>query len=255
MTFNNIELLDYLNKNINIHSFTCPHCKTFCNLYSYQYTFDSFEIDKIHCGCTIKVKCPNCNKYSLYYIWYTGEIIEQGFEGNVQYLKITEIEEIKQIYPREKTIAKTFPDYVPKQLITFYEEMCDLYPVNTNATAIWARKWVEKFIIIESSDIEKKDLKDKTLDKKIELFNQNKNTSLDASILTALRRIGNKTIHIFSSDEDIEISHEDAYLIIKNIEYLINYFYIVPHEKKESEDALLALETTVVNKSKELSKQ
>jgi len=169
--------------------------------------------------------------------------------------KNIKIMSIKQIFPKEKSIAKTFPKFVPEQLISLYDEMCDLYPINNNATAIWARKWVEKFIKIESNNINIVDFDKKTLNEKITLFNQNYDTKLDINILNALRRIGNKTIHIFSCDEDVEISQSEASLIITNIEYLIKYYYIVPHEKKLAENALLDLEKTVVNKSNELSKQ
>lgn len=239
------ELIKYFNYGNPLNSFTCPHCNTFCNLESWNLKNLKFAIDETIKGYMVSIYCPKCKKTSSYFVTHRQDSLDK-YEMHLS---------IKQIYPKEKTIAKPFPNYVPISLINLYEEMCDLYPVNNNATAIWARKWVEKFIAIESSGLEKKELEDKNLEEKIDFFNQNKNTSLDVSILTALRRIGNKTIHIFSSYEDIEISCEDASLIIKNIEYLIKYFYIVPHEKQEAEDALRALETTVVNKSKELSKQ
>ncbi len=259
---NESELL-YLAQNNNVCNLTCPHCNTLCKFEINYIKKSKFKISKNIFGVIMSFYCPSCENSFTYLMEIKSQqdltkLNYDFFSYGYQYYindKDIKIISIKQIFPREKTIAKTFPDYVPKQLITFYEEMCELYLINNNATAIWARKWVEKFMIIESSGFDKNELNNKTLDEKITLFNQNSNTSLDASILTALRRIGNKTVHIFSSNEDVEISQSEASLIITNIEYLIKYYYIVPHEKELAENALLDLEKTVVDKSNELSKQ
>jgi len=233
MSLDSNELISYLNNDYYLKSFTCPHCNTFCNLFGRDFNKLDFVINKETYGRIISIKCPRCHKTSIFFI---NAITEDAVNPIIENPKIIQITSIKQIYPKEKSIAKTFPKFVPEQLISMYDEMCDLLTVNPKAAIVWARKWIEKFIITKWPEYNNS----KTLAQKIDSLSDS-NKIDDKEVLNAIRKIGNDSVHIQSIDEDIDISQDDAILGIRLIEDLITEHYVVPEERKQRRAAFKAL--------------
>jgi hypothetical protein len=237
MNINNNELINHLNDyNKPLESYTCPHCDTFCNILHDHINKLKFNIKtKETNGIIISIICPKCHETSIFFIIAKSENIIY----NKVYSKydIKNIISIKQIYPRQKSIAKTLPDYIPKPLISIYKEMCELFPININASILWSRKWLEKFIINYWKDIPKTQ---NSLYKKIQWL-ETENKIQDTQLLDDLRFISNKGGHIESPTEDIIFKTSECELCISIIEDLIEEYYIEPFEKRKRKDNLHTL--------------
>ncbi|MGD6731365.1 MAG: DUF4145 domain-containing protein [Pleomorphochaeta sp.] len=233
MNIVNQELITYLNRESPLDSFTCPHCSTYSKLSETDLNKISFKINKNIKGFSLSIHCPKCKKTSIYFIMANEEQIRSP---NFYNFEITKIISLKQIYPKEKSIAKTFPEFVPEQLISLYDEMCDLLTINPKAAIVWARKWIEKFIITKWPEYNNS----KPLAQKIDALSDS-NKIDDKDVLDAIRKIGNDSVHIQSIEEDIEISQDDAILGIRLIEDLITEHYVVPAERKQRRASFKAL--------------
>lgn len=245
MNINETELLNFMNGEQSLNSFTCEHCGTYCNLESSNSNLWTFIINKNSSGAVFKINCPKCNKESIYLAITFGQYLKRGFNGDVIFFNSEKINTLKQIYPKEKTIAKEFPEYVPNPLLNLYEEMCDLLIVNPKATIVWGRKWIEKFIITKWPEFNNSQCLANKIDKLSET-----NRIYDKEILDAIRKIGNDSVHIQSIEEDINITQEDASLCIALIEDLIVEYYIVPEERKQRIIKVKALKQEKETKAK-----
>lgn len=250
MNINNNELIDHLNDyNKSLESYTCPHCSTFCNLFTRHLKDLKFNIKtKEKRGIIISIICPKCNETSIFFIIAKSENIM--FPTCSQY-KITKIISIKQIFPKEETIAKSFPNYIPDSLITLYEEMCELFQININATILWGRKFLEKFIILFWKDIPKNQ---DSLYKKIQWLGA-ENKIKDHQILDNLRFISNKGGHIESPTEEIIFTENDCKLCISIVEDLIEEYYIEPYKKNKRKENLHTLREQTKNEADRIKKQ
>lgn len=257
-----------LNKQISME---CPHCNHLVFLTSeyinlvlcIKNTYDTPPCLEfyLHHGMgylNINFKCPQCNKHFGYFVISKDILINKGSVGNFfspndkfsRQISFESIESIVRINPREKAIAKIFPDYVPKQLITLYEEMCELFPINVKASILWSRKWLEKFIILYWKDIPKKQ---NSLNEKIKWLETEKKIQ-DHQLLDDLRFISNKGGHIESPTEEIIFTKNDSELCISIIEDLIEEYYIKPFEKNKRKEKLHALREATQNEADRIKK-
>ncbi len=231
---NESELL-YLAQNNNVCNLTCPHCNTLCKFEINYIKKSKFKISKNIFGVIMSFYCPSCENSFTYLMEIESQqdLTQLNFNFfNYNYTdyihdKNIKIMSIKQIFPKEKSIAKTFPKFVPEQLISMYDEMCDLLTINPKAATVWARKWIEKFIITKWPEYNNS----KTLAQKIDVLSDS-NKIDDKDVLEAIRKIGNDSVHIQSIEEDIDISQDDAILGIRLIEDLITEYYVIPEERK-----------------------
>lgn len=248
MNIENQELIAYLNEGTPLKAFTCPHCSTYSNLFGNHLEKITFKINKNIEGTSLAIHCPKCYKTSIFFITTSKENSEKGY---ISFMFIAEkVNSIKQIFPKENSIAKTLPDYIPSQLITLYEEMCELFPININASILWSRKWLEKFIILYWNDIPKTQ---DSLYKKIQWLQTEKKIE-DNQLLDDLRFISNKGGHIESPTEEIIFTKNDSELCISIIEDLIEEYYIEPFEKNKRKENLHALREVTQNKADRIKK-
>ncbi len=267
-----IELWENVAININtlLH---CPICNTTSSI-NYEDYFIQLLIDnlfaikkknnnneKISGYLQINCFCPVCHKHHLYMASiknitipdsykYTNNITPYTLPQKTFDIRFDEFEYIHRLIPEDKSIAKTFPDYIPPQLINLYEEMCELLPININASILWSRKWLEKFIILYWKDIPKKQ---NPLNEKIKWLEAEEKIQ-DHQLLDDLRFISNKGGHIESPTEEIIFTKNDSELCISIIEDLIEEYYVEPFEKHKRKENLHALREATQNEADRIKK-
>lgn len=197
-------------------SFKCPFCGNFMSEHDGTVTTRRFNFDgdeTIECleepFLDIKIyRCPNseCQKES---------IVAQGINGYLD-------DATFNVYPR--VIYRTFPDYVPQAIRTDYEEACSILESSPKAAATLARRCMQG-MIRDFWGIHEKNLNAEitTLKSKISpaLWNA----------IDAVRRIGNIGAHMeHDVNLIIDVDPDEARLLLKLIEHLIEKWYIDRHD-------------------------
>lgn len=122
--------------------------------------------------------------------------------------------------------VKVFPDYIPKVLLGDYREACLILDKSPKASATLARRCLQG-MIRDYWGISKSRLKDEidAIEEKVD--------PATWSAIDAVRQIGNIGAHM---EKDInlivEVSEDEAQLLISLIETLFNDWYIVKHERE-----------------------
>lgn len=155
------------------------------------------------------VKCPKCKKVSIFGIGIGGDIKE------VEFL----------IYPRSN--AKQIPEYVPEQIRQDYKEACDILHISPKASATLSRRCLQGMIR------NTQDVKFGNLSSEIKQL-ENKIPASQWSAIDALRKIGNIGAHMEKDASIIvDIEQNEANLLIKLVEFLINEWYTSKHDSEE----------------------
>ena len=163
------------------------------------------------------VKCPNCEKTSIYGIGISGDIINQ------KYL----------IYP--KSNAKQYPEYVPQPIRKDYQEAFEILNISPKASATLSRRCIQG-MIRDTQGIHAGNLASE--------INQleGKIPPDQWAAIDAARKLGNIGAHMEKDTSIIvDIDPEEANLLLDLVEYLIYEWYISKHESSLMMDKIKQL--------------
>lgn len=153
-------------------------------------------------------KCPNCNRYTVF---------AKGVGPSVK--------DINTIL-KPQSLAKQFPDYIPKAIRQDYEEACAIVNLSPKASATLSRRCLQGII---------RDfwgIKETNLSKAIGEL-EDKIPATQWRVIDGVRRIGNIGAHM---EKDInlivDIDPDEAQKLIKLIEHLLEQWYISRHEQE-----------------------
>lgn len=140
-----------------------------------------------------------------------------------------------QLIPESK--VKSFPDYIPQQIRTDYEEAYLIKDLSPKASATLSRRCLQG-MIRDFWGISKRTLNDEidALEEKID------SSTLQA--IHALREIGNIGAHMKKekgTEEILDVARGEAEALIGLIEILFKEWYIAKHEREEQLEKLVAM--------------
>lgn len=155
-------------------------------------------------------KCPECNKVSV-------KISGEGTQYPQNYSS--------WFYPSSS--AKQYPDYVPLPIRTDYEEACKILNLSPKSSATLSRRCIQGMI----RDVHK--IQETTLYKEIDAIKELID-STTYKALHSLRQLGNIGAHMEKDINTIvDIEPDEAEKLLKLVEYLIEVWYISPHNREE----------------------
>lgn len=145
-----------------------------------------------------------------------------------------------------KSLAKQFPEYVPKAVRNDYEEACAIVNLSPKASATLSRRCLQG-MIRDFFQISKKNLYDE-----IDAIKPNIPAEQWA-VLDGLRRIGNIGAHM---EKDInliiDIEPDEAQKLIKLIELLIQQWYIERHNQQQLYADIIGIDNSKQNLRKKI---
>ena len=154
--------------------------------------------------------CPNCNKHSINI---------SGIGSDMKELSLNVV---------PGSLAKQFPDYIPKSIRDDYEEACKIVNLSPKASATLSRRCLQGMIRDYWKITDKKSLYNE-----IEAINDKVDPQVK-KVLDSVRQIGNIGAHM---EKDInlivDIDPHEAESLIKLIEYLIEQWYIKRHDTED----------------------
>jgi len=205
-------------------NWTCPHCDrdvtiTKERLSSIWHTNYITNAVGRHTLVTTFMVCPNphCRKYTL-----TCTL----FESHMQQVSEKLDKEIHRwnLIPSSK--AKPFPDYIPQQILTDYNEACLIRDLSPKASATLARRCLQG-IIRDFWNVKPGRLYDE-----IEAI-KDMIDPLTWGAIDAVRKVGNIGAHM---EKDIniivDVEPNEAELLINLIEMLLRDWYITREERR-----------------------
>ena len=140
---------------------------------------------------------------------------------------------------------KVFPTYIPEPLLADYREACLVLDKSPKASATLARRCLQG-MIRDFWKISKSRLKDE-VDALQEVVDPATWSAIDA-----IRQIGNIGAHM---EKDInliiEVSEDEAQLLINLIETLFNDWYVVKHDREERLKKIVSISKEKSDRKKE----
>lgn len=207
--------------------FTCPYCSRIMTVTTsnYKETFQCFDTSyssiydelsaALNAGCyqdLIKIsfyECPGCQEVSIYLTGYGQKV--KGLSLPI----------------KPQSLAKQFPNYIPKQILDDYKEAYSILYLSPKASATLSRRCLQGMI---------RDfwgIKEKNLNMEI-IKLQDKVSAELWSVLNGVRQLGNIGAHM---EKDInvivDIDPQEAEKLIKLIELLINDWYVARHNQEK----------------------
>ena len=226
-------------------SWVCPYCNQHTTITnekcSHQYhRFDMDNKDGYLSLVTKVIVCPNnnCQEYTIQALLY--RCTHGGF-GN--YKEIDPAILKWQLKPSSHALQ--FPSFVPKAIITDYEEACLIRDLSPKASATLSRRCLQG-IIRDFWDVKKGRLVDE--------INAIKDLvdTITWQAIDSVRSIGNIGAHMEKDiDLIIDVEPKEAQLLIGLIEILIKDWYIAKHERQKHLESII----DVVGKKKELKQK
>lgn len=158
--------------------------------------------------------------------------------GNVDVLiEGDEVWDKKTMWFHPSSLAKTFK-HTDQAIINWYNEAYEVLNKSARASAMLSRSCIQKILRLKLGIVKG------TLDAEI---NEAENKNLLSPILVKafhnLRKIGNIVTHPNEDILDIDISVDEASVILKVVELLITELYVEPGEKQKAFDELDKLVT------------
>lgn len=221
-------------------SFQCPYCShlmavshdTMRNKYSafegkddYFSNYPEEDIRQSSLHITF-YRCPHCDEYTVF--------------AHGKGKKVSDIDTII----RPNSLAKRFPDYIPKAIRQDYEEAYAIVNLSPKASATLSRRCLQGMI----RDFW--DIKESNLAKAIEQLN-GKVPAVQWKVIDGVRRIGNIGAHM---EKDInlivDIEPKEAEKLLKLIELLMEQWYINRHQQKELYSDIVAIDEAKQSKRK-----
>ena len=146
--------------------------------------------------------------------------------------KQIEASNLRCVHPLQENPELVFPhnddkEFIPPQILEDFLELQRISSFSPTASAMFARRFLERIILDKWTEVvtaEKWNHGFPTLDNMISWHGEEQNGHKqydDTDVLDAMRGIGNKTIHIYSSTEDIEILPADIDEIIAKLDAII----------------------------------
>jgi len=219
----------------------CPHCKSSCTITSEDIRKASTWIKRKHQGneaYAINVSlitCPNwhCGKIIAFASLITGT----GMTDHGGHIVLSGSSTLanKQIYPEVQPNLMEIPEYVPSAIKNDYIEAFKIKNLSPKASATLARRCLQG-MIRDFWGIKKARLIDEIND----LADKIDPTTWEA--VDSLRKLGNIGAHM-GKDVNliIDIDPNEAELLIKLIENLIEDWYIARHNREERKKQIIAL--------------
>ena len=201
------------------NDFTCPFCQhTFPLIHDTYKCYESSFTDSNSNSWTITppnsilvkfYSCPHCQNVS---------IAINGKSDNLKHINTP-------IYPN--SLAKQFPEYIPKSIRQDYEEAYSILNLSPKASATLSRRCLQGMI----RDFYKIS-KSRLFDEINELQNIVPASQWEA--INAVRSIGNIGAHMEKDvNVIIDVDPDEAEKLLKLIELLIDKWYIARHDEEE----------------------
>jgi len=208
---------------------TCPYCNHDTTIVDANYKKQSnFLVISNSIGQRILdvewIVCPNeeCNKYSLSAGLF--ELFNGVYGKQLDYWNLI-----------PQSSAKVFPDYIPQQICTDYEEACSIKDLSPKASATLARRCLQG-MIRDFYGVTRKNLH-----QEIEAI-KDKVDSLTWKSIMATKNIGNIGAHMEKDiDLIIDVEPEEAQLLINLIEILIKDWYINRHQRELMFNSIISI--------------
>lgn len=223
-------------------SFICPHCKQPCTItdadLSRTATFleRKYEGNEIYALNTHLITCPNskCGKITA-----TG-ILSRGVHVSSQskeYVKLQgdTLVAYKQIYPNIEPNIMEIPAYIPTAIKNDYIEAVRIKSLSPKASATLARRCIQGII---------RDFWGVAKSRLIDEINEiaDKTDPITWQAIDSVRKIGNIGAHMEKDvNVIIDIEPDEAELLIKLIETLIQDWYIAKHIREEHKKQIIEL--------------
>lgn len=213
-------------------NWTCPYCdtKTTINSDDYKESDHSMTIKNVEGGrqlTSIWIVCPNteCKRITL-----TNTLSDYFYDN--EWNRWRKGEDIKSWRLLPGSYAKAFPNYIPRPLITDYEEASAIIDLSPKASATLSRRCLQG-IIRDFWGIKKGRLVDEinALEDKID--------QLTWQSIDAVRKVGNIGAHMQKDiNLIIDVEPKEAYLLIELIELLFEEWYVHRHEREKKLKAI-----------------
>ncbi|HHA1306258.1 TPA: DUF4145 domain-containing protein [Enterobacter kobei] len=227
-------------------SWICPHCNTAAVVDGDD--FERAELDlysgrQLHRYTFVGITCPNPSCMKVILSMKTHQLNNRGglMTINPVTLRVMDI-----IPSYKKDRAKSYPDYIPPSVLEDYREACAIADLSPKASATLARRCLQGMIR------EFWKVKADTLNKEI-LAIQDKVDPVVWDAIDSVRKVGNIGAHMEKDiDVIVDVSPDEANLLIEMIEMLIEDWYIARHEKQEKLKRIkeVAAEKTAARKVK-----
>ena len=214
------------------YSWTCPYCRQVATIQSDNVSSDFHNFNNNNklgqVGITTYVTvCPNsqCREFTITAALYKANY-NQGWR--------TIGEPIIAWNLKPQSSAKPFPAYIPAPLLQDYEEACLICSLSPKASATLSRRCLQG-IVRDFWGISKSRL----IDEINELKGKIDSTTWEA--IDAVRSLGNIGAHM---EKDInlivDVEPDEANLLIRLIEVLLEEWYIRRHEREEHMQKVIA---------------
>ncbi len=135
---------------------------------------------------------------------------------------------------RPQSTARPFPDYIPKAILSDYEEACSIVSLSPKASATLSRRCLQGMI----RDFWKIS-KTRLFDEIAEL--ENKIAPQTWAAIDAVRKIGNIGAHMERDiDVIVDVDPEEAALLSNLIEMLLEEWYVRRFEREQKLQQIVA---------------
>jgi Domain of unknown function (DUF4145) len=188
----------------------------------HRFTHDNKYGDQVFQGLTIV--CPNaeCREYSIVVSLHNyGPVAD----GNKTRYAIHEAKRNWRLIPDSS--AKTYPSYIPRQILDDYREACLIKDMSPKASATLSRRCLQG-IIRDFWKVSKPRLVEE-----IDAI-QDRVDSETWEAIDSVRKIGNIGAHM---EKDInvivDVEPEEASLLINLMETLLEDWYVARHERQQ----------------------
>lgn len=227
-------------------SWICPHCETAAVIRDDDKKTSEFDLESslgIWKYITKGITCPNpnCRKPTI-----TVEMAEYTSFNTHKLLQHART--IVPVLPQSvKQRAKVYPDYIPTAVLSDYLEACAIADLSPKASATLARRCLQGMIRDFWSVTGKPNLHQEIL------AIENLVDPVVWEAILSVKKIGNIGAHM---EKDInliiDVSPEEADLLIEMIEMLLDDWYVARHEKQQKLQRIreVAAEKTEARKAK-----
>lgn len=206
------------------YSWTCPYCRqvatiTRSNVSGSTHSFENNNKLGLLAIRTDVIVCPNskCRDFTI-----TASLYHAAYDPNIKLVGNSIL--VWSLKPQSS--AKPFPSYVPAAIREDYEEACSICNLSPKASATLSRRCLQG-IIRDFWGITKSRL----IDEVNELKEKIDSTTWQA--IDSVRSIGNIGAHMEKDiNVIIDVETEEASLLLRLIEVLIDEWYVRRHERE-----------------------
>jgi hypothetical protein len=217
---------------------TCPFCQRDTTItdtietFEYRFKTENTAGYRRFAGELIVCPKPKCRMFTFSIDMFDMKLINYA-GGSVGWQDSNKLLNSWRLIP--PSIAKVFPEYVPKAIRDDYVEACAICELSPKASATLSRRCLQGMI----RDFWKTS-KTRLVDE-IEAINDKVDPDTWAAI-DAVRKIGNIGAHM---EKDInvivDVEPGESQKLIELIELLVKDWYITRHQRKESLKAIVAV--------------